>query len=255
MIILYAENFAPWCEKARWVLDHHNVHYTYREHVPLFGEVTLRVATRRMLSKATVPLLLDGGEFIMGSFEIARYAEGKGNGITLFQARHEAEICFWNECSETVMTSGRAMLLGRLISMPAALREQLPPSVPKRLRGALTPLASLGVSHVHRKYGIKSNDAEHNSTSRAALDKLRVALAGGRQHILGDQFSFADIAMATALQFVKPVSDRYMLLGPATREAWTNHRLAQDYPDLLDWRDRLYDARRPFRTDSRVFNE
>ena len=66
---------------------------------------------------------------------------------------------------------------------------------------------------------------------RAALD--------GREHLL-DAFSFADITMATSLQFILPVDDRYIALGPATRDAWTHPTLASEYADLLAWRDRLY---------------
>jgi mercuric reductase len=51
-------------------------------------------------------------------------------------------------------------------------------------------------------------------------------------------FSFADITMAASLQFILPVAERFISLGPATREAWTHHGLAAEYPDLLAWRDR-----------------
>jgi glutathione S-transferase len=248
MVILYAESFAPWCEKARWALDHHKVSYGYREHIPLYGEFALRMATRRLLPKATVPLLIDGPEMIMNSFEIARYAERKGRGTPLFPLAYEAETRFWNECSETIMTCGRALLLERLQRMPAALREQLPPSVPPRLRKALTPLASCGVTYIRRKYRIKSAGPEYERASRAALDALRKALVGGREHILGSQLSFADIAMATSLQFVRPVADQHIALGSATREAWTNALLASEYPDLLHWRDRLYGSLRGARS-------
>jgi hypothetical protein len=47
------------------------------------------------------------------------------------------------------------------------------------------------------------------------------------------------VTMAAALQFVRPV-DGWIALGPATRDAWTNQRLAADYADLLAWRDRMY---------------
>jgi glutathione S-transferase len=52
--------------------------------------------------------------------------------------------------------------------------------------------------------------------------------------------------MAASLQFVLPVEARYIALGPATRAVWTNPKLAEDYADLLAWRDRLYaDHRSP----------
>jgi glutathione S-transferase len=83
-------------------------------------------------------------------------------------------------------------------------------------------------------------EAHHESVVRQALDTLRAALAGGRDHLVADRLSFADIAMAVSLQFILPVSDQYIELGPATRAAWTHPALAADHGDLLAWRDRLY---------------
>lgn len=240
---LYAESFAPWCEKARWALDHHGVPYRYTEHVPMVGELSLRIAARKMRGLVTVPLLVDGDEVLMDSVAIARHAERQGSGTPLFPAGREEAIAAWNERSEAVMTSGRAMLLGRLGQSSAALREQLPPFVPGALRGLLEPLASSGVGYLARKYGIRpGEDAPHEARAREALEALRAAL-GGREWLL-DGFSFADITMATSLQFIQPVGDEYMALGPATREAWTHSTLAAEHSDLLAWRDRLYAARR-----------
>ena len=56
--------------------------------------------------------------------------------------------------------------------------------------------------------------------------------------------SYADIAMATMLQGVLPVDNRYIPLGPATRAAWTREDLARDYPDLIQWRDGIYSRHR-----------
>jgi glutathione S-transferase len=244
---LYAESFAPWCEKARWALDHHRVRYRYTEHVPMLGEMRLRIAARRARGIVTVPLLVHGDEVLMDSVAIARHAEQLGEGTPLFPAGRDDEITVWNERSEAVMTAGRAMLLLRLADSTDALREQLPAFVPRAVRPMLQPLASSGVSYLARKYGIRSEDAPaHESRARAALDTLRSTLADGRKRLIGDAFSFADITTATALQFILPVADPYMPLGPSTREAWTHQALATEYADLLTWRDELYaDARHP----------
>ena len=77
----------------------------------------------------------------------------------------------------------------------------------------------------------------------AALAELRAGLAGG-DHLLG-RFTYADIVMATLLQGIAPVADRYIPLGPATRAAWTQPELLRDNADLVAWRDRLYERHRP----------
>jgi len=241
MIHLYAESFAPWCEKARWALDHHGMPYRFVEHVPMIGEPALRLAARRPFGHVTIPLLLDGAEALMGSFEIARRAERDGRGAPLFPPEREVEIAAWNERSDLVMTSGRAMLLPRMLQSPEALAEQLPPFVPGPLRPALRGLASTGVRYLQRKYDIRpGEEARHEDHSRTGLDALRAALSGGRRHLLGEGLSYADIVMAASLQFVLPVADRYISLGPATRAVWTNPTLAHEYADLVAWRDALY---------------
>ncbi len=245
MIRLYAESFAPWCEKARWALDHHQVPYQSIEHVPMLGEPALRLAARRPFGHVTVPLLVDGADVIMGSLDIARRAERGGQAAPLFPSEHEDAITSWNERSDAVMTSGRAMLLTRMLGSPEALGEQLPPFIPASLRPALRGMASMGVSFLRRKYQVRSDEnGRHEGESRKALDALRSALSGGRRYLIGDDLSYADIAMAASLQFVLPVDGRYIALGPATREVWTNPTLAGEYPDLLAWRDALYRERR-----------
>jgi glutathione S-transferase len=92
------------------------------------------------------------------------------------------------------------------------------------------------------KYGFGSNGEASQRTMRAALEDLRAALAG-RTYLL-DTFTYADVAMAVVLQMVRPVSDRYMPLGPAGREVWTNEELARSFADLVEWRDRLYACHR-----------
>jgi len=238
---LYAESFAPWCEKARWALDHHRVRYRYTEHVPMLGELALRLAARRPVGRVTVPLLVDGEQVIMSSFAIARHAERGGHGTPLFPGGRDDEVAAWNERSDAVMSSGRAMLLPRMLQSREALREQLPGFIPRAIRPAVRGMASAGVRYLMRKYAIDPSDAaRHEAASRRALDALRAALAPDRRHLLDDRLSYADIAMAASLQFVLPVDGRYIALGPATREVWTHPGLAAEYPDLLAWRDRLY---------------
>jgi glutathione S-transferase len=190
-----------------------------------------------------VPVLVDGDHVLMQSFAIARHAERTGGGASLFPAGHEDEIAAWNDRSDVVMTAGRAMLLPRMRRSPAALREQLPPFVPATLRPAMQPVASMVVEHLVHKYDVHAGE-HHESRSREALDALRERLADGREFLLGGSFSYADVTMAASLQFILPVDQRHIALGPATREVWTHPGLANEYADLIAWRDRLYSAHR-----------
>jgi len=239
----YAETFAPWCERARWVLDRHAIAYREIEQVPLIAEVRLRVAIRRLSGRVTVPLLVDGPTILMSSDAIARHVdERRATGETLFPEGEEIER--WMGWSEELMIAGRALLLPRMLANDAALEEQLPPFVPRALRGVLRPIAKGGVKHVVRKYETTAiASVEHMSRSRRLLDELRQALSTAPR-LVDARFSYADITAAAALQFVLPVADRFIGLGPATRAAWTNDELAREYADVLAWRDDLYGAER-----------
>ena len=103
------------------------------------------------------------------------------------------------------------------------------------------------------RIGMRASDGKYETAARLpaaeetlaeAFRELRMAVS---RHacLVGGTFSFADVAMAVALQFVEPVADRYIRLGPATRRAWTNERFRHDYADLLAWRDMVYELHRP----------
>lgn len=242
-VLLYAEHFAPWCEKARWALDHHSIAYRYREHVPLMGECTLRRVSGRYGGPVSVPLLVVNGEVIMDSYRIALKADEIGAGALLFPLEHADAIQSWNERSEALMQSGRALLLERLAVMPDALAEQVPGHVPAGLRRLLAPAARAGVRFVARKYSTAARLPTAEEALAEVLRQLRKAVCR-HSCLVGGAFSFADVAMATSLQFVEPVSNRYMRLGPATRRAWSNERFRHDYRDLLAWRDMVYEQHR-----------
>jgi glutathione S-transferase len=241
MVRFYAESFAPWCEKARWALDHHGIAYRQIEHVPLLDEPRLRWVARRPFGRVSVPLLVTRGARLSDSFAIARWADTAGTAEPLFPATRLQEVEAWNQRSDALMEAGRALLLPRLLDSPEALQEQLPPFLPTSVRPALQALATQGAHYLMRKYGIiPGRDARHEENARRFLGTLRDALARDGCHLIDGCFSYADIAMATALQFFLPVAHHHIRLGPATRATWTHPTLAAEIADLAAWRDRLY---------------
>ena len=61
----------------------------------------------------------------------------------------------------------------------------------------------------------------------------------GKPYILG-AFSYADILLATTLQLVRPLVWDHMQLGVETARCWTRPELADEFGDLLAWRDDVY---------------
>jgi len=228
---------SPWTERARWALDHHGIAYAYHEHVPMLGEVLLRMKART--TKATVPLLEDGDDIVMGSFEIGKHAEKIGRGAPLFPRDRDAEIAHWADVAERMTRVGRAWLLTRLLKSKAAQAEALPSFVPGGLRGALAPSAGMAIRFLTKKYDVPDNaEQEVEHTLRPLLLELRAAIGDKAYVLTPSTFTFADVAMASTMQVVRPRDAR--LLGPATREAWTNEALAAEFGDLLEWRDAIY---------------
>jgi glutathione S-transferase len=243
---LIALPYSPWTEKARWALDHHGIDYVVKGHVPLIGEAALRLKLRRFKSPATVPALIDGHARICDSMAIARHAESTGHGAPLFPVENDAEIARWNAVSEACIGATRALVTRRVLERPDAQAEHLPPFVPAALRGPMAPVARLGARFLVKKYRFDTKDeARQLAVWREGLESLREAL-GGRDHLLG-AFTFADIAMAAALQGVRPPERIARRLGPASLACWSREDLAAEFADLLDWRDRLYAAHRQAR--------
>lgn len=242
-----ALSYSAWSEKARWALDHHGISYREKEYAPMLGEPGLRLKLRRFTGKVTVPVLLTDREVITDSLDIARHAERTGHGTRLFPENHLGEILDWNQKSEMTLEAGRALSVSRVLQDQEAQAESLPPFIPGALRGALTPVARSGALFLSRKYHLTDESLKtHQARMREQLVALRKGLEKSSPYLTG-RFSFADIVMAVALQFVVPVDDRFIHLGPHTRKAMTEIPLAEEFADLIQWRDLIYGKHRKAR--------
>lgn len=228
--------YSPWSIKARWALDHHTLEYRFEVYTPMLGEPALRGRMGWPRGPVTVPVLFEGGQVIGESLAIARHADQLGGGTPLFPEGRESDVVYWAGLSDVVARAGRALLTSRMARSPRALEESMPPWIPRGLRRASLPAADATLRYIGRKHGIRPEEAEQDRTTiRWALHKLREALEQG-EHVIGAP-SFADVAMISALQVVRPAED-LAELGAATREAWTDEALAREHEDLLAWRDR-----------------
>ena len=234
---------SPWSERAKWALDHHGIEYKVVPHIPVLGERRLRRLVGPNKPRATVPVLLADGEVLSESWDIARYADRVGRGAALVLPGREAEITRWQSLADNAMTAARAIVVARTIASDDALDESAPPGVPAWMRPIVRPATRTAMRIFGRKYGARLDDLDGAARSlRDALRDLRHGLAGGA-YVLG-AFSYADIVMATLLQGVSPVADRYLRLPPATRRVWTHDALGSEFADLVEWRDGLYESHR-----------
>jgi glutathione S-transferase len=241
---LIALPYSPWSEKARWALDHHRVNYHETEHIPLLGGPLLRWRLRRPTGRVTVPAILFDGGRLTDSFAIARWADAVGHGEPLIPPEMADAIAAWNERSETVLDAGRALLVGRVPDHREALIEALPSAFPRPLRPKLVPIAAAGMGFLEWKYSMRKHTIGANlNRIRVELRALRDVLAGTQSYVLG-RFTYADIVMAAAMQVFKPVANGWLRIGPETRDVWTEPELAEEFGDLVAWRDWVYERHR-----------
>ncbi|WP_437600133.1 glutathione S-transferase [Sorangium sp. So ce590] len=242
--------FSAWTEKARWALDVRRVPYTFRHYQPLIGEPALRAKLRRLTGPVSVPVLTtDDGRVLADSADIARWADGRGAGPTLFPVEHEATIARLIDLSERALAAGRARALSRMLADDEALAEMAPGPIRRALGPLASRLGGLGVRRTLRKYGGHEAGGEaHLQTQVEALGELRAMLARGApsgdapRTLLGG-ITFADITMSQLLVNVAPPAA--LRLGAASRRCFSDPELRDRYDDLIAWRDQLYSA---FRT-------
>lgn len=229
---LVGEAFSPWTKKARWALEQCGLAYDYEEYVPTLSEPKLRWRLRQWSGSVSVPVLFVGQQVFRGSWEIARYANNTASGKPLgdFEA-----IAGWNELSEAALAEGRTRVVRCVLNDKQALQEGLPAFVPKPLRNALTFVARDAVKRLDRKYAHLAKPG----AIRNALVAIRKRLDEVNGNYLLGNFSYADITMAVVLEVIAPIADVEPPLGPATQQCWHDAALANEFKDLLAWRDRL----------------
>jgi len=241
---LVSLNVSPWSERAKWALDHHGLAYETTEHVPFLGERRLRKLVGKRGARATVPALIVGREVLGDSWDIALYADREGKGTALVPPHLAEPIRAWNVLADETMAAGRGLVVAALLASPEALEEAVPWKVPISTRWLFRPIVRYATTWFAGKYELRFGEAAaHRTHLRSTLETLRRALAKDPPYLFGT-FSYADIVMASCLQGICPVADRFVRLGPATRRVWTREDIAADFGDLVRWRDDLYERHR-----------
>jgi glutathione S-transferase len=208
------------CEKARWALDWHGIAY---EEVGWPPGLHLILAKLHGAKSSTVPILLDRGELIQGSGFIIDWAEGKagdrGRSLTPADLGEAREI--ERRADEVIGVHVRRLAFAELLPRYAHL---VKPALFYRATGwrrfagdAMWPVAW---RIMQRMYDTGPGAA---ADSRAKLERefdwLDSKLADGRPFLAGDQFSRADLTVASLLaNFARPaeLAPEHGMEGPAS---------------------------------------
>ena len=239
MPTLYVLHHSPWSERARWALLHHKIAFEEREHVPLIGEIALRMRTPvKGKGKASVPLLVAEGVAVQGSRAISEWVDERGKRDKLFPEGSHDRIAKLDDALEDALHAARERFVRDLPNDREAQMESLPPFL-RALPGAGLS-AKLGGAFIAMKYNARLGSVDDRI--RGGLRHVRETLEG-KEYVLGE-FSFADILATTVVHAVAP-NDKFIRLGPGTRRLWKHEKLAKEFPDLVEWRDRIYAKHRP----------
>ena len=133
----------------------------------------------------------------------------------------------------------------------AALLDSMPSAWPGLVKRASIPVARRACKYILDKYGGRSFEGrdgapgDHDQSSLRTL--LREVLLNAQDTLerhpfmLGDTLTFADFALVTTLQFVKP-SPALITLGPALTQAWSDAALGSELTSLFAARERILTA-------------
>lgn len=237
MVDLFTIGYSPWSEKARWALDHHRIEFRERSrYIPGLSVPWLRLRYR-MPESMTMPLLVAGAERIFDSERIARWTDEHGAGSKLFPAEHFDEIEGWNATADEIADSGRAIFLTRLVEKPDA-RALVIPRWAARLPLVHRFVRARSRAMLQKYGGALRSEPAHRERMKTGLQRIREALAGKR-YLLG-RFTFADIAVASAVHCLTPVRHARVPIAEGARQVWTIAELASEFEELIRFRDALY---------------
>lgn len=237
---LIALSYSPWSQRAKWALDHHEIDYDYTQYTPMLGEPWLRWKAGQWSGKVTVPTMVTDTGVLTDSLDIARWAEERGAAAPLFGGDLTA-IRTWNERTNALLAAGRMLVTAAVASDDAAIMESVPPAL-RKLPGCVL-VGRMGARYLLRKYAMSGSKDDLYAEMRGHLSDAREALGEGPW--IQDEFGYADIVLATSFQMLRP-PDKGFSLGDASRRAWTLPVLAEEFEDLLEWRDTVL-ARQPSR--------
>lgn len=187
-----------YCEKARWALDLGGLDYAERGYMPMlhFAGVGLRGrgAADSISSPFSTPKLRhrDGRRWTSSS-DIARYAmpslfedpdaDAFDRDISERFGAHTRRIVYWFTLDDTP----RLVELARRNVSPAQTR----------LFSALVPMGS---RIMKRSLGVSAEGYRRSvAATEAVCDRVESMLEDGREYLVGDQFSIADLTFASLL--------------------------------------------------------
>jgi len=212
---------SPWSERVRWAFAFKRLPYEKQNYEAGVDEA----AVKKLTGQAMVPVLIAGDKVIPDSSAILDWLEETRPEPALLpkSAKERAMVTLWEEIALNAMgPHGRTLITGRLLRID-------------------DPEAQKSGKYFAGKYGY-SEFAEEQSrlTATRILTSLRDTLSG-RQYLVGDTFTRADVTVAAMLMLWKAAPQEFFVFTPELRFVYLD-KLGDDpaFSEVFAWRDRMY---------------
>lgn len=212
---------SPWSERARWGFEFKAVPYEKEDYQIGAGEEALKEKT----GQAQVPVLLVDGNIIPDSTAILNWLEAHQPQPALLPRSEKecAAVMMWEELMDWVLgPQGRVLILGKLLRSD-------------------NPQLQQGGQFMGRKYQYSAYAEEH---ARIAVGRMLTILKhalDGREYLVGQTFTRADLTTASMLAVVKPPPDDLFLFPAPMRPIFTDSlALEPQFASVFSWRDQIY---------------
>src|ERR1700680_3568982 len=215
LIHMYA---SPWAERVRWALNYKGVPYEKQDYQPGVDEE----AVKKLTGQAQVPVLQVNGKVIPDSTAILNWLEEYRPQPALMPAseKDRAQVMLWEELMDGVLgPQARMLIVGHFLR-------------------SSEPELQKGGQYFAQKYQHSAYAEEHAKvTVERILTILKHAL-DGRQYLVGEAFTRADVTAASMLLLVNPPPDDLFLFPAAMRPIYTM-QLTSDlrFAPIFAWRD------------------
>lgn len=194
--VLITMPHSHYAEKGRWALDWVGLPYREEPHIPLLH----RIATRRH-GGGSVPVLVHGCDRFIDSSDIVAHANAIGGGDRLYprDAALRAEVeALESRFDEELGPHTRRWAYAQLLPVPALLRPMMMRGVPW-FEACLLPVIMPGVlSLVRSSLKITPESANRSiERVRGLFQEVDKRLDDGRQFLIGERFTAADLTFAS----------------------------------------------------------
>jgi glutathione S-transferase len=200
MMELHQFKHSAFCEKVRLVLAAKGLDYTIVEVVPGLGQVELF----RLSGQRQVPVLVDGGEVIADSTEIALHLERRHPLPALLPSdpKDRAQVLILEDWADTALSTGcRRALLQAAATNPKLRAALLPEATPTGLRQLVTVLPSGLMGSISDTLSSLLAPREARQLHRNLEQISQLVRTTG--YLVGSQLSLADVAVVAQLSLLR----------------------------------------------------